>query len=451
MLREPYVEEARLWALMAACDAVVQLRAPTMGETSGSAIRTLGLGKPLVVSDVGWFAELPGDVALKVPVGGDEETAALVRAFERLAEPGVAGRMGEAAQAYVRAEHDLDRVAGRYVSALEQTAGAPAVEAKIGRAVAAAAAETGVEAEAVAPELAELGLLGPSGHAPAPGACRGRLRSLPMWAWLSSLYIVAVVVQLTLALRLVSPWIMADELIYSDMARSFADTGRFALRGASANYGFVYPLLISPAYALFGSVQDAYDMARVLNVLAICSVVLPVYLLARRVVRPGAALAAAAFSVAIPPMIYSGTLMTENAFYPIFAWLAYALVLALESPTLRRQLILLAALRPRIRHARAGGRARRRSARRAASARVDRTRPASAARRVEAALRDRRGRRARSSSSSRSRAASRRRGSSAATASRRRTRPIPSGAPCAGSPITSRRSILRSGSFRSRR
>ncbi len=342
VLREPYVEEARLWALMAACDAVVQLRAPTMGETSGSAIRTLGLGKPLVVSDVGWFAELPGDVALKVPVGGDEETAALVRAFERLAEPGVAGRMGEAAQAYVRAEHDLDRVAGRYVSALEQTAGAPAVEAKIGRAVAAAAAETGVEADAVAPELAGLGLLGPSGHAPAPGARRGRLRSLPMWAWLSSLYIVAVVVQLTLALRLVSPWIMADELIYSDMARSFADTGRFALRGASANYGFVYPLLISPAYALFGSVQDAYDMARVLNVLAICSVVLPVYLLARRVVRPGAALAAAAFSVAIPPMIYSGTLMTENAFYPIFAWLAYALVLALESPTLRRQLILLA-------------------------------------------------------------------------------------------------------------
>src|SRR5206468_1563957 len=59
VIREPYVEEERLWALMAACDAVVQLRAPTMGETSGSAIRTLALGKPLVVSDVGWFAELP--------------------------------------------------------------------------------------------------------------------------------------------------------------------------------------------------------------------------------------------------------------------------------------------------------------------------------------------------------------------------------------------------------
>jgi glycosyltransferase involved in cell wall biosynthesis len=342
VLRRPYVEEAELWELMSACDAVVQLRAPTMGETSGSAIRTLALGKPLVVSDVGWFAELPDDVALKVPVGGDEETAGLVRAFERLAEPGVAERMGAAALAYVRAEHDVDRVAEQYLSAIEQAAGAPAVEAKIGRAVAAAAAETGVDPGGLAPPLAELGLLSSNGHVPVPGTRTSRLRALPMWAWLSSLYIVAVCVQLALALRLVSPWIMADELIYSDMARSFAETGRFAIRGTAANYGFVYPLLISPAYALFGSVQDAYDVARVLNALAICSVVLPVYLLARRVVRPGAAFVSAAFSVAIPPMIYTGTLMTENAFYPIFVWVAYALVLALERPTLRRQLILLA-------------------------------------------------------------------------------------------------------------
>ena len=44
---------------MGACDVHVSLRSPTMGETSGTAIRALALGKPLVVSDVGWFAELP--------------------------------------------------------------------------------------------------------------------------------------------------------------------------------------------------------------------------------------------------------------------------------------------------------------------------------------------------------------------------------------------------------
>ena len=342
VLREPYVEEERLWSLMAACDAVVQLRAPTMGETSGSAIRTMGLGKPLVVSDVGWFAELPEDVALKVSPGGDEEVEQLVDALERLAEPALAERLGAAAAAYVRTEHDLDRVAERYVAALEAAAGGPAVEAKIARAVAEAAGETGVDPSALAPQLAELGLLSPNGHVQVPGTKPRPLRTAPVWAWLSALYAVAVTVQLALALRVVSPWIMVDELVYSDMARSFADSGRFLLRGAHANYGFVYPLLLSPVYALLGPMTDVYQWLHVVNALAMCSVVFPVYLLARRVVRPGYALATATLAVAIPSTIYAGTLMTENVFYPVFAWLAYALVLALDEPTVKRQLVLLA-------------------------------------------------------------------------------------------------------------
>ncbi len=163
-----------------------------------------------------------------------------------------------------------------------------------------------------------------------------------MWAWLAWLYGLAVAVQLALALRVVSPWIMVDELVYSDMARSFAGTGHFLIRGVHANYGFVYPLLLSPAYKLFGSTIHVYLWARVLNALVMCSVVFPTYLLARRVVRDRFALAVAALAVVIPSTIYIGTLMTENAFYPVFMWLAYALVLALERPTLKRQIILLA-------------------------------------------------------------------------------------------------------------
>src|SRR5207237_159827 len=84
-------------------------------------------------------------------------------------------------------------------------------------------------------------------------------------------YVVAVAVQLAFGLRVVSPWIMVDELVYSDMARSFADTGHFLIRGAHADYGLVYPLLLSPAYALFGSVTDAYLWERVVNALAMCA------------------------------------------------------------------------------------------------------------------------------------------------------------------------------------
>ena len=88
MIRRDYVAEDELWRLLAACDAVVSLRWPTMGETSAAAVRALSLGKPLVVSDVGAFRELPDEVAIKVPVG-EGEIDALVAAIERAAaEPG---------------------------------------------------------------------------------------------------------------------------------------------------------------------------------------------------------------------------------------------------------------------------------------------------------------------------------------------------------------------------
>ncbi len=60
-----YVDEGTLWGLLTVGDVCVSLRHPTMGETSGIAVRALSAGRPLVVNDVGWFAELPDEVALR--------------------------------------------------------------------------------------------------------------------------------------------------------------------------------------------------------------------------------------------------------------------------------------------------------------------------------------------------------------------------------------------------
>src|SRR6185437_8427937 len=125
-----YVPEDELWSLMASCDAIVSLRSPTMGETSGSAIRALSLGKPLVVSDVGWFSELPADAVFKVPVDdGEEET--LLAALEALA------------------------------AALETFAGGTLVQERVLHEVASAAAEVGMDgddAAVLAARLREVGL-----------------------------------------------------------------------------------------------------------------------------------------------------------------------------------------------------------------------------------------------------------------------------------------------------
>ncbi len=86
LIREEYVPEERLWSLMAACDVLVNLRSPTMGETSGAVIRGLSLGKAMLVSDVGWFSELPDGVALKIPVD-EHEVPTIAAALELACRP----------------------------------------------------------------------------------------------------------------------------------------------------------------------------------------------------------------------------------------------------------------------------------------------------------------------------------------------------------------------------
>ncbi len=159
-LHRDYVPEDELWALMAACDAIVSLRSPTMGETSGSAIRALSLGKPLVVSDVGWFAELPREAVLKVPVD-EREDDTLVAALEALADPDVRAAMGARARELIEREHRVDLVAEAYAAALESFAGGPTVQERVLHEVASAAADVGIDGEdaaVLAARLREVGL-----------------------------------------------------------------------------------------------------------------------------------------------------------------------------------------------------------------------------------------------------------------------------------------------------
>ena len=65
---------------------------------------------------------------------------------------------------------------------------------------------------------------------------------------------------------------------------------------------------------------------------------IPAYFIARRVAGQRWALFASALTVAIPPMLYTSVVMTENAFYPAFMLFVWALVAALERPTPLRQL-----------------------------------------------------------------------------------------------------------------
>ena len=57
----------------------------------------------------------------------EREIQTLVAAFETLSTPGVRETMGGHARELAQSEHDLERVADLYASALEEAAGVPAL------------------------------------------------------------------------------------------------------------------------------------------------------------------------------------------------------------------------------------------------------------------------------------------------------------------------------------
>jgi len=175
-------------------------------------------------------------------------------------------------------------------------------------------------------------------------AALARVAAVPAWGWVAGLVVVSAGVRYVLARRIAAPWIMVDELIYSELAKSFAASGHFLIRDhATAAYGVVYPALISPAWAVFDGIPHAYAAAKAINSALMSLAAVPAYLLARRVLSRPFAVAAAVLTVAVPSMVYTGTLMTENAFYPIFLLAALALVAWLERPTAVNTALLLGA------------------------------------------------------------------------------------------------------------
>jgi 4-amino-4-deoxy-L-arabinose transferase-like glycosyltransferase len=172
-------------------------------------------------------------------------------------------------------------------------------------------------------------------------AVRERAARVPDVAWLAGIVAVSVLVRLWLVRKMPGPFIFVDELIYSELGRSLAKSGTFAIRDVPVHgYSILYPALIAPAYRLFDSLPSAYAAAKATNTVAMSLAAVPAWLLARRVAGRWLALLAAAIAVAIPSMAYTATIVTENLFYPVALLFAWTLVLALERPSLRRVALL---------------------------------------------------------------------------------------------------------------
>ena len=101
---------------LAACNAVLNLRYPTVGETSGTLLRALGMGKPVMISQVGAFSEYPDSISLKVPVDASEEEHIYEYLKLLIERPEVGRALGLHARAWVERECNWPSVAERYAA-----------------------------------------------------------------------------------------------------------------------------------------------------------------------------------------------------------------------------------------------------------------------------------------------------------------------------------------------
>ena len=116
-----YLPEEDFWRAASAADLAVNLRHPTVGEASGAVCRLAGFGLPFIVSDAGWFRELPDSFAAKIPVG-DGEVEAIAAELARLAfDPSTAKERGVAAAAWGERRRP-DRIAEGYSLVLREAA-----------------------------------------------------------------------------------------------------------------------------------------------------------------------------------------------------------------------------------------------------------------------------------------------------------------------------------------
>jgi hypothetical protein len=138
------------------------------------------------------------------------------------------------------------------------------------------------------------------------------------------------------------PTIFTDELELTQLSRAIAETGEPARRGVPYGLATLVAYLLAPIWWL-GSATTAYATAKLVLVLAMTATLFPAYALARLVVSPWYALAAATCATVVPALAYSPILVEEPLAYPLSTLALWLIARVLVEPSWRRVAVALAA------------------------------------------------------------------------------------------------------------
>jgi glycosyltransferase involved in cell wall biosynthesis len=110
----PHLSESEFWLAAGAVDACINLRYPSAGETSAIAIRLMGIGKPVLVTESEECARFPADACLRIASSLEERDSLWSHLILLTSVPGVGRAIGQRGAAYIGGHHRLEQVARQY-------------------------------------------------------------------------------------------------------------------------------------------------------------------------------------------------------------------------------------------------------------------------------------------------------------------------------------------------
>jgi 2-polyprenyl-3-methyl-5-hydroxy-6-metoxy-1,4-benzoquinol methylase/glycosyltransferase involved in cell wall biosynthesis len=101
-------------------DIALNLRERTVGETSGSLCRLMAAGVTAIVSDEGWFGELPDDAVVKVEANEYSDDLLHVFLKRLITDRALREQIGANARAHTSAQHDIEHSDQGYLSFISE-------------------------------------------------------------------------------------------------------------------------------------------------------------------------------------------------------------------------------------------------------------------------------------------------------------------------------------------
>ena len=113
-----FVSEEEAWDWLHAGDVALNLRGPSSGGTSGGIFQAFSVGRFVLATNAAEQQELPDDVAIKIPLGGDEVGVLAAKLVELASDPAERERREAAVRRYVDEECHWSHMAAKYAEYL---------------------------------------------------------------------------------------------------------------------------------------------------------------------------------------------------------------------------------------------------------------------------------------------------------------------------------------------